>query len=75
MENQCYCIGVNRIGTDGNGIAYCGDTLAADYLGNVIADLGAAETCTTVRLDGAALVRYREKFPAWRDADAFRLLD
>jgi predicted amidohydrolase len=75
VENQCYCIGVNRVGTDGNGVAYSGDSLAADPLGNVIADLGAAEQSVTVRLDGVALLRYREKFPAWRDADAFRLLD
>jgi predicted amidohydrolase len=75
VENQCYCIGVNRVGTDGNGVAYSGDSLAADYLGNLVADLGDAEQGVTVRLDGAALLRYREKFPAWRDADAFRLLD
>jgi predicted amidohydrolase len=75
VENQCYCAGVNRIGTDGNGIAYSGDSLVADHLGNVIADLGDAPTSATVRLDGAALVRYRDKFPAWRDADAFRLVD
>jgi predicted amidohydrolase len=75
VENQCYCVGVNRIGTDGNGISYCGDSLVADYLGNVVSDLGAAEQSVTVKLDGAALARYREKFPAWRDADAFRLLD
>jgi omega-amidase len=75
VENQCYCLGVNRIGTDGNGIAYSGDTLVADFMGNVTLDLGAEERTATVTLDGAALARYREKFPAWRDADAFRLLD
>jgi len=73
VENQCYCVGVNRVGTDGNGIAYAGDSLVADYLGNVMAHLGAAESVMTVTLDGAALASYREKFPAWRDADAFRL--
>ena len=52
-----------------------GDTLVADFLGNVALDLGGEERAATVTLDGAALVAYREKFPAWRDADAFRLLD
>lgn len=75
VENQCYCVGVNRVGTDGNGIAYAGGSLVADYLGNLTADLGAGESTVTVTLDGAALVRYREKFPAWRDADAFRVFD
>jgi predicted amidohydrolase len=73
VENQCYCVGVNRVGTDGNGIAYAGDSLVADYLGNVTGDLGAGECVITVMLDAAGLVRYREKFPAWQDADAFRL--
>jgi predicted amidohydrolase len=74
VENQCYCLGVNRVGTDGNGIAYCGASLVADYFGNVTTDLGAGERVLTVTLDGAALVSYRDKFPAWQDADAFQLL-
>ncbi len=75
VENQCYAIGVNRTGTDGNTIAYCGDSLVADHLGNIVADLGDGERVVTVRLDAAALLRYRAKFPAWQDADAFRLED
>jgi len=75
VENQCYCVGVNRIGIDGNDVAYSGDTLVADFLGHVVLDLGAEEGAATVTLDGAALVAYRDKFPAWRDADPFRLLD
>jgi predicted amidohydrolase len=75
VENQCYAVGVNRVGLDGNGVRYAGDSLAADPLGGLVADLGEGERALTVRLDGAALARYREKFPAWQDADAFRLLD
>jgi predicted amidohydrolase len=74
VENQCYVAGVNRIGVDGHGVRYAGDSLAADPLGNVLADLGDCEHAVTLRLDGAALARYREKFPAWRDADPFKLL-
>jgi predicted amidohydrolase len=75
VENQCYVAGVNRIGVDGNGVRYVGDSLAVDALGNLLADLGDREDTVSVRLDGAALARYREKFPAWRDADRFQLLD
>lgn len=75
VENQCYAIGVNRVGTDGNAVAYCGDSLVADHLGNVVADLGDGERVVTVHLDADALLRYRAKFPAWQDADAFRLED
>src|SRR6476620_11419609 len=33
IENQCYTIGVNRIGTDGNGIDYIGDSMVVSPLG------------------------------------------
>ena len=33
IENQSYVIGVNRVGEDGNGINYSGDSVILDYLG------------------------------------------
>lgn len=73
VENQCYVVGVNRIGTDGNDVRYAGDSGAWDYLGNRLLDSG-AEPCTeTVNLQAAALQRYRKKFPAYLDADSFTL--
>ncbi|MEQ1803648.1 MAG: amidohydrolase [Gammaproteobacteria bacterium] len=74
VENQCYVAGVNRIGTDGKGIAYAGDSSLHDYLGQTLADLGGAPGHATVTLPFEALQRYRDKFPAWRDADPFQLL-
>jgi len=74
VENQCYVAGVNRTGTDGKGIAYSGDSSVHDHLGQPLADLGCDPGHCTVKLDLAALRRYREKFPAWRDADPFTLL-
>ena len=74
VENQCYVAGVNRVGTDGKGIAYAGDSSVHDYLGQPLADLGGAPGHATVTLGLEALHRYREKFPAWRDADPFQLL-
>jgi predicted amidohydrolase len=44
-----------------------------DYLGQAMVDLGAQEQTVTVTLDPAALAAFREKFPAWMDADAFEL--
>jgi predicted amidohydrolase len=75
VENQCYVAGVNRIGVDGNGVRYAGDSLAAGPLGDLLADLGDREDSITVKLDAEALNRYREKFPAWRDADRFELIE
>ncbi len=74
-ENQAYVIGVNRVGKDGAGIEYSGDSLAVDAVGNIMADLGHDEQTATVELSWAELQRYREKFPAWQDADHFELTD
>ena len=73
VENQCYVAGVNRIGEDGNGVAYAGDSMVADYLGNLVADCEDRPSSTTVSLDLDALIRYREKFPAFLDGDEFAI--
>lgn len=73
VENLAYCVGVNRVGEDGKGIGYAGDTAVIDALGAPLLDLGAQEQVTTVTLDPAPLLAYRERFPAWMDADPFRM--
>ena len=37
IENQCYVAGANRIGTDGDGIKYCGDSMIINPRGEIIA--------------------------------------
>jgi len=73
IENLSYCLGVNRVGTDGNQLPYSGNSGVLDYLGQAMVDLGAQEQTVTVTLDPAVLAAFREKFPAWMDADAFEL--
>jgi omega-amidase len=73
IENLSYCVGVNRVGVDGNDLPYSGDSAVLDFLGQTMADLGAQEQTVTVALDAAALAAFRERFPAWMDADAFEL--
>lgn len=75
VENLCYAIGVNRVGIDGNDVAYAGDSMISDFLGNDVVDCGGNECVVTTRLDAAALQRYRKKFPAHLDADRFRVAD
>ena len=75
IENLGYCIGVNRVGIDGNDIAYAGDSVATDFLGNPLVELGAQEQVVTVTLDATALATHRERFPAWMDADDFSIHD
>ena len=71
IENQAYVIGVNRVGTDGNGITYTGDSVVLDPLGMTLVASSGQVNLLTATLDYEALKSYREKFPAWADADNF----
>jgi len=73
IENLACCVGVNRVGVDGNGLAYAGDSVALDALGQVLVELGAQEQVATVNFDPTPLLGHRERFPAWMDADEFSL--
>lgn len=73
IENQAFVAGVNRVGEDGKGVPHAGDSAALDFLGQPLAELGSEPTVRTVELDGAALRRFRERFPAHLDADRFTL--
>ncbi len=74
IENQCYVIGVNRVGQDGNGHDYRGDSVILDYKGQVMADADAgAEAVIPATLSMTALCEFREQFPAHADADEFEL--
>ena len=75
IENQAYVVGVNRVGPDGNGVPYQGDSAAIDYLGQPLAEAGAGPAVLTVALDRGRLEAFREKFPAHLDADRFTLAD
>ena len=75
VENLCYCAGVNRIGKDGNDIAYSGDSLIADHLGNIVADATDQPVALQATLSLDKLNDYRDKFPAWKDADQFEILN
>ena len=73
IENQCWVIGVNRVGEDGNGMQYPGCSVVHDPLGERVADLGTVEGARRVDLDLSAVERIREQFPFQADADPFTL--
>ncbi len=75
IENQACVIGVNRIGSDANGLNYSGDSLAVTADGSLQLDLKDANKVGQVSLSGEALVKYRRTFPFAQDADDFSLLD
>jgi len=73
IENQCYVIGVNRVGEDGNGIYHSGDSMVIDPLGEILYHKADEEDIATVTLDKQQLQTIREKFPFWKDADSFQI--
>jgi len=73
MENLSYVCGVNRIGTDANGIDYQGDSGVMDMAGHDICQLDNRDIIQTVSLSAENLNRFREKFPAHLDADSFQV--
>ncbi|MFT7686262.1 MAG: omega-amidase [Candidatus Azotimanducaceae bacterium] len=69
IENQSYVIGVNRSGIDGNEIQYSGDSGIYDFNGNCLMDLENNPNIQTYKLQKAPQSKYREDFPAWKDAE------
>lgn len=74
IENQCYVIGVNRVGNDGSNIYHSGDSMVIDPLGNILYHKVDEEDVFSITLDKNHLKEVREKFQFWRDADDFEIL-
>ena len=74
IENQCYVIGVNRVGADGNLIMHSGDSVVINPLGEIISKTQPhKENVETVFLDYDFLQGLRKKFPVGLDTDNFNL--
>lgn len=71
IENQCYIIGVNRVGRDGNNINHSGNSLVIDPLGEVLYHMADDEDIFTITLEKEHLQDVRNKFPFWKDGDYF----
>ena len=69
VENQCYVIGVNRVGEDGNGFPHSGDSSVIDPMGNVLFHQAYTPCIHTERLTRERVETYRKTFAAWMDAD------
>lgn len=67
IENQCYVVGVNRIGMDGNGLRYAGGSRVIDPWGEVLADADAAQSWQSAEIDVARVHSIRAEFPFLQD--------
>ena len=74
LENISYVCGVNRIGTDGNQMLYNGGSVIYSPKGDLLASVPDHEEGTaTATLDLSVLREFRQKFPAWKDAECFQI--
>ncbi|RXK60553.1 nitrilase family protein [Lacibacter luteus] len=74
IENQCYVIGVNRTGNDGNDIYYSGSSMVIDAMGEVLYQKEHEEDVFTITLSKEKLEEIRHKLPFLKDGDAFSIL-
>lgn len=74
IENQSYTLGVNRVGKDGNGFLYAGDSSAFDYGGEALFQAATVEGLFTVALSYEEQQAFRKKLQFLADQDKFELL-
>ena len=73
IENQSYCFGVNRTGTDGTGLKYLGDSGLISPKGDV-EFIGENEGVRTFEISYAELHDYRKSFLFLEDRDRFQMI-
>lgn len=73
IENQCYVIGVNRVGKDGHNVQHSGNSLVIDPMGEVLYHLADEEDVSTITLQKEKLEEVRTKLPFWKDVDRFTI--
>lgn len=73
IENQTYTVGVNRIGSDGNGLYHQGNSMIISPKGEVIKQMNDLADAALVELNLETQNKFKQKFPAYCDADKFIL--
>lgn len=72
IENQCFVVAVNRIGTDGNQLAYPGHSSVYDMDGTRrLFMAGNREGIDNIALDREELIQYRNHYRFLQDRDRF----
>jgi predicted amidohydrolase len=66
IENQCYVVGVNRVG-EGSGLRYMGDSAIIDPWGAVLCEAARDEAMLIAEVDPERVAEARRKFPVLDD--------
>lgn len=74
IENQCFVIGVNRVGKDGNDIYHSGDSMIVNAMGDGLYHKAHDEDVHTIPLHKEELEEIRTKLPFWKDGDSFMVI-
>ncbi|MBS3914254.1 MAG: amidohydrolase [Bacteroidetes bacterium] len=73
IENQCFVVGVNRVGEDGNGIYHNGSSMVCDAWGEILVNKHDNEEVIHMELNPEKLMEFRRNFPVLEDADRFEI--
>lgn len=71
IENICYVAAVNRTGVDQNGYEYQGDSQVLDFMGEPLLHVADQQGVFYATLSARPLVEFKQRFPAYLDADQF----
>lgn len=75
IENMAYCVGVNRVGLDGNGHEYTGHSACYDVLGEQLSTSDHEKAFVeTVVLSKEKLIKHRKHLQFLQDRDKFNLV-
>jgi predicted amidohydrolase len=71
IENQAYVVGVNRVGSSGDGVEHAGDSRIVDPTGELLASAAEVETVLVADLDPERVAAVRKEFPFFADRRSF----
>ena len=73
IENMCYCLGINRVGNDGNNKSYPGHTAFFNYLGDKVAcSVEQKKNVIYFDFDKQEMISVRKKLKFLNDIDDFK---
>jgi predicted amidohydrolase len=73
IENQCFVIGVNRVGLDGKEINHTGNSMAVNPMGEIMLEIENQDAIAVAALSYEELTRARRYMPFLKDMDSFEL--
>ncbi len=73
IENQCYTLGLNRCGSDNNGLTYNGHSQLIDPLGAYVIAPVLDETVALATISKEHIIETRNRFGFLKDRDVFEI--